>query len=56
MVLMGEGGEGAPETSLGPVGLGRGRELRVPTFMDCARQAWSLAGVGATERNSGVSG
>lgn len=46
MVLMGEDGEGAQETSLSPVGCGGGQKLRVSTFVDCTRQAWSRVGVG----------
>lgn len=59
MVLMGEGGEGAQETSLSPMGCRGDRQLRVPTFMDCTRQACSRAGVGLQcprEHSSGVSG
>lgn len=59
MVLMEEGGEGAQETSLSPVGRGGDRQLRVPTFMGCTRQVCSRAEVGLRcprEHSSGVSG
>lgn len=40
MVLMGEGGEGAQETSLSPMGCGGHRLLRAHTFVDCTRHDW----------------
>lgn len=46
MVLMGEGREGAQETSLSPMGCRGGGMFRVHTFMDYTRKNWQGLGWG----------